>query len=254
MRHLNEYWAGMLAWGAVGLTAACNESRETGRVTSRSGGDTSSAPAAEAVEERDHALIRAVNAIPGQAAITIYAGDSAAFKDVSYKKATGYEEIPDDRFNFQLKAGDAPQGEAVASNRENLQDGGHYTVVALPSEDPDDQNLRVLDDDLKPITDGKARVRFINGLAGDTDVDLFVRGQEDPMFDGVNFKAEAGWKEVAPTSGTLVVKPDNEDATLATLASAKLEAGKSYTFVLVGKAGKYDLVKIEDAVAVQPNQ
>ena len=50
------------------------------------------------------------------------------------------------------------------------------------------------------------------------------------------------------------MKPDNKDATLATLASTKLEAGKSYTFVLVGKPGKYDIVKIEDAVAVQPNQ
>ncbi len=40
----------------------------------------------------------------------------------------------------------------------------------------------------------------------------------------------------------------------ATLASAKLEAGKSYTFVLAGKPRKYDIVKIEDAVAVQPNQ
>ncbi len=236
---------------AVGSAAACNESRDTGTVTSKSGGETSSAPAAEAVEERDHALIRAVNAIPGQAAVTIYAGDSAAFKDVGYKKATGYEEIPDHMYNFQIKSGDAPKGEAVASNRENLQDGGHYTVVALPAEDPDDQNLRVLDDDLKPITNGKVRIRFINGVAGDTDVDLFLRGQEEPLFDGVNFKAEGGWKEVDPTSGSLVVKPDNKDATLATLASTKLEAGKSYTFVLVGRAGKHDIVKIEDAVAVE---
>ena len=245
------YWGSALVAGAVILTG-CNESRDTGTVTSKSAGETSSAPAAEAVEERDHALIRAVNAIPGQSAVTIYAGDSAAFKDVGYKKATGYQEIPDDRFNFQIKTGSAPKGEAMASNRENLQDGGHYTVVALPSEDPDDNNLRVLDDDLKPITNGKARVRFINGMAGDTDVDLFVRGQDDALFDGVNFKAEAGWKEVDPTSVTLVVKPDNKDNTLATLANTKLEAGKSYTFVLVGKAGKHEMVKIEDAVAVQP--
>ena len=79
-----------------------------------------------------------------------------------------------------------------------------------------------------------------------------MQGQKDPLFDGVNFKAEAGWKEIDPTSGTLVVKPDNKETTLATLASTKLEAGKSYTFVLVGNSGKHDIVKIEDAVAVQP--
>ena len=248
MRTLTGYWMGVLAAGAVALTAGCNESRETGAVTSKAGGATTRAPGAEAVEARDHALIRAINAIPGQASLTVYAGDSAAFRDVGYKKATGYQEIPDNLFNFQLKPG-GPGAEAAAQNRENLHDGGHYTVVALPSEDPNDQNLRVLDDDLKPITDGKARVRFINGMAGDTDVDLFVRGQKDPLFDGVNFKAEAGWKEVDPVSGTLVVKPDNKETTLASLPSTNLEPGKSYTFVLVGKPGKYELIKIEDEVA-----
>jgi hypothetical protein len=244
--------ASVLLVGAVGFTAACNETRETGAVTSKSGGETSNAPAAEAVEERGHALIRAVNGIAGQPAVTIYAGDSAAFKDVGFKKATGYEEIPDHLYNFQIKSGDAPEGEAQASNRENLQDGGHYTIVALPSEDPADQNLRVLDDDLKPMTEGKARVRFINGVAGDTDVSLFLRGREEPLFEGVNFMTEAGWDEVDPASGTLAVKTDGKDATLASLPNTKLEAGKSYTFVLVGTPGKPELIKIEDAVAVQP--
>ncbi len=251
MRNLTVTLAGILVIGTVGFTAACNETRETGAVTSKSGGETSSAPAAEAVEERGHALIRAVNGIAGQSALTIYAGDSAAFKDVGFKQATGYEEIPDHLYNFQIKQGDAPKGDALASNRENLQDGGHYTIVALPSEDPDDQNLRVLDDNLKPMTDGKARVRFINGMAGDTDVDLFLRGQKDPLFDGVNFKAEAGWEEFDPASGTLVVKADNKDATLASLPNTKLEAGKSYTFVLIGTSGKLELLKIEDEVAAQ---
>ena len=110
MRNLTVYLAGVLVVGAVGFTAACNESRETGAVTSKAGGETSSAPAAEAVEERGHALIRAVNGIPGQAALTIYAGDSAAFKDVGFKTATGYEEIPDHLYNFQIKSGRRPQG------------------------------------------------------------------------------------------------------------------------------------------------
>ncbi len=136
MRNLTGLWAGMLVAGAVTITAACNETRETGSVTSKSGGASSDAPAAEAVEERDHALIRAVNAIPGQAAVTIYAGDSVAFTDVGYKKATGYEEIADDRFNFQIKSGDAPKGDALASNRENLQDGGHYTCSLSPPRIP----------------------------------------------------------------------------------------------------------------------
>ena len=251
MRHGNGYVTGV-AFALAVFTVGCGESRGTGTVTSKSGGETSTAPAANVVEKRNHALIRAVNAVPGRPAVTIYAGDSAAFKSVAYRKATGDQEIPDDLFHFELKAGDKPDGASLASNQEKLADGGHYTVIALPSEDPDDLNLRVLNDGLKPITSGKARIRFINGMAGDTDVDLFVRGQKDAMFDGVNFKTEAGWKEVDPASGTLVVKPDNKNSTLATLAGTTLEAGKSYTFVLVGKPGKYEIIKIEDTVAAQP--
>jgi hypothetical protein len=240
---------------ALGLAASitgCGQSRETGEVTSKAGGQTTVAPPGSAVEKRDHALIRAVNAVPGRPAVTIYAGDSAAFRSVAFKKATGYKEIPDDLFNFEIKAGDKRDGASLASNREKLANGGHYTVIALPSEDPNDLNLRILDDGLKPVTNGKARVRFINGMAGDTDVDLFVRGQKDPLFDGVNFKAEGGWKDVDPVAGTLVVKPDNKSNTLATLQGADLKAGTSYTFVLVGRPGKYEIVQIQDEVAVAP--
>jgi len=252
MRQLNGYLAGVTSLALAVSLAGCGEKRETGTVTSKSGGTTSTAPPAAAVEKRDHALIRAVNAIPGRPTITVFAGDSAAFKGVAYKKATAYQEMRDDFFHFELKAGDKPDGANLASNNEKLSDGGHYTVVALPSEDPSDLNLRIYNDGLKPVTSGKARIRFINGMAGDTDVDLFMRGQKDPIFDGVNFKTEAGWKEVDPAAGTLVVKPDNKDNTLATLSGTKLEAGKSYTFVLVGKPGKYEIIKIEDAVAAQP--
>ena len=35
--------------------------------------------------------------------------------------------------------------------------------------------------------------------------------------------------------------------------TGKLEAGKSYTFVVVGKPGKYEIVKVEDTVAKDPS-
>jgi hypothetical protein len=239
--------------GAIAITGvACNETRDTGSVTSRAGEKTTSAPPAEAVEERDMALVRVVNAIPS-GPVTVWAGDSAAFSGVGYKSATGYREIPDDRFDFQIRTGGA-ESEALAHNREKLQDGGHYTIVALPAENgQNERNLRVLDDDLKPVTSGKARVRFINGIPGDTDVDLFISGREDPLFDGVNFKVEAGWNEFDPVSGDLAARPDNKSNKLAGLSNVKLEPGKSYTFLLAGRPGKYELVKIEDQVAEAPS-
>jgi hypothetical protein len=251
IRKLRGLSVGVLATGAMIFSAACNESRDTGTVTSKSDGKTSTAPPAEAVEEKDMALVRVVNAIPG-GAVSIWAGDSAAFSGVAYQKATAYREIPDNMFNFQIKS--SAEGQALAENRENLKDGGHYTIVALPDEGgADKRNLRVLDDELKPIAADKARVRFINGVPGDTDVDLVIAGREDPLFDGVNFKSEAGWNEFDPITGTLQVRPDNAKTTLAKLSNVSLEGGKSYTFVLTGKAGKLNLIKIEDDVARQPS-
>ena len=250
MINLRALCTGMLASGAVLLTAACNENRDTGAVTSKAGGETSSAPAAEAVEERDNALVRVVNAIPG-GSVNLWAGDSVAFQGVAYKKATEYREIPDNMFDFQIKS--AAGAEALAHNRENLKDGGHYTIVALPDQGgADKRNLRVLDDDMKPVSPEKARVRFINGVPSDTDVDLIITGREEPLFDGVNFKSEAGWNEFDPMAGTLEVRPDNGKNILAKLGNAKLEGGKSYTFVLSGRPGKLELIRIEDDVAKEP--
>lgn len=243
----------LVAGGAVVLSAACNETRDTGAVTTRTSEGISTTAAAEVAEKHDMAMVRFINASPVDKAVTIWAGDSVAFADVGYKKTTDWRQVPDDRFNFQIKA--AAGAEPLAENREKLRDGGHYTIVALPDEGGvDKRNLRVLDDDLKPVPADKVRIRFINGVAGDTDVDLVILGQKDPVFDGVNFKAEAGWKEIEPMSGTLIVRPDNGSTTLARSVNVKLDGGKSYTFVLTGKNGKHELIKVEDEVAPDPGK
>ncbi|CAN5694387.1 hypothetical protein BH24GEM1_BH24GEM1_27850 [soil metagenome] len=251
MANRSAIWLGVLASGALALGTGCNEAKDTGAVTSRSGGETSRAPAAETLKKRNLALVRAVNVIPDGDPVTIWAGDSAAFTGVGYSEATPYREITDNMFRFQIRAGGV-DGKSLAENRESLDDGGHYTIVALPSAEEGRRTLRVLDDDQKPVPSDKARVRFVNGVPGDSNVDLFVRGRDEPLFDDVKFATEAGWDEFDPIAGTLVVRPDDRNTSLATLPNVKLEGGKSYTFVLAGRPGrKYELVKIEDEVAVK---
>ncbi len=239
-------WLGLMTGTAV-LAAGCKGSDDAGAVTSRAGGNTTEAPPAAAVEEGDRALVRVVNAVPA-GAVTIWAGDSGAFPRVAYGEATEYREIPDDMVTFSIRA-EGPEGEALAENRETLSGGAHYTIVALPAaDDPADRNLRVLQDDLEPVDSTKARIRFVNGIPGDAGVELFLRGREDPLFDGVSFTSEAGWSEVEPGSGTLVVRPDGKETTLATLSGVELEGGKRYTFVLSGEPGRAEIIRIEDQV------
>ena len=238
-----------IALATFTMAAACGGDRDTGAVSSTTAGGTSSAPAAEAVEERDNALVRVVHAIPRGGAVNIFAGDSAAFEGVEYRTVTPFKEMPDDYFGFRIVKGSDPEAE-LATNREKLDDGGHYTIVALPDEGGAGKaNLRVLNDDLKPVTDGKARVRVIHAITNGPEVDLFVRGQDDAIFDGINFRKEAGWKEIDPVTGTLELRPQGKRNTLARVPNVAMQAGRTYTYVVAGTPAKVDVIAIEDNVA-----
>jgi hypothetical protein len=240
MRIRRRLYAGVLTGGAVLLAAGCKEKRDTGIATT---GEGTPGASSEALEEKDLALVRVVNAIPGEPALVIFAGDSATFSGVGYKTASEFREIPDDRFNFKLGSRENP----LAENRENLDGGERYTIVAMPDAGgADKRNLRVLDDDSKMVPTDKARVRVINAVPGDLEISVFLRGREDPLFDGVNFKSEAGWTELEPVAGTLEVRPEGKKNVLVSQPNVKLESGKSYTFVVSGRPAKPDLIKIED--------
>lgn len=248
---------GLVASGALLLAAACNETRDTGAVTTTTNEGTSTTPTAEAVEERDNALVRVVNAIPNQTT-SIYAGDSLAFANVAYKSVTDFKEMPDDYFGFRVvKPGANVQDNTLAENREKLSNGGHYTIVAIADTDDDADSfgeLRVLDDELKPITNGKARVRFVNAVAGlDDEISVFPRGSENALVDGINFKMEAGWNEEDPWRGTLEVRTEDRKSPLATISGVNLEAGGTYTFVIAGTPNKVEVIQVKDQVARDPD-
>ena len=231
----------LLAAGAIALAVVgCDEGRDSGTVTARADVEQQSAPESYA------ASVRVVNAIPG-GPVTVWAGDSVVFRRVRYRQATAYREIPDELFDFQIKR--SPLATPLAQSRENLQYGARFTLVALPSAGgTDKRNLRVLEDDPKAPNPDKARVRFINAVPGDVEVDVQLLGRSEVLFDAVDFEEEAGWKGVDPMVGTLEVRPAGGRDVLVSLPDVRLEGGESYTFVLSGGPGQYGLIRIEDAV------
>ena len=157
-----------------------------------------------------------------------------------------------------VNAGARSDDDALAENREKLGNGGHYTIIALPDDDADaddDGTLRVLDDDLKPITSGKARVRFVHAIAGlDDELDVFVRGNDNPLVDGVGYSHEAGWNEEDPISGTLEVRAENSERALVTIPNVNLEAGKSHTYIQTGTPATVEVIHFSDSVALDPDR
>ena len=247
MRERVSFWvAGAAAVSAVMVGAACDRAPETGVVTTRTEGGATASVSAKAAGRRDRSLVRVVNAIPGGTAIDLYAADSAAFSKVPYRKVTPFRQLEANAASFQIKA--APDGKALAENREPLADGGHYTIIAMPDEGgADRRNLRVLHDDFAPVPGDRARLRLVNAIPGEDDLTLKLRGFDDELFSDVAFKREAGWKEVDPFVGTLVLL-NGRDRTIATLPEMKVMGGKSYTLVAAGRPAKAEVILVEDDV------
>ncbi len=242
------------------VTGCSREKNQQQPVTTATGSKTSTAPASAAsANEQSAALVRVINAVPDKRALDIAAKDTDAFQDVSYKTVTPYREIPSDAGKFTVKPAGEATAQPLAENSESLASGRHYTVVAFPDKDqPNKVYVKAINDDQEPSTSGRARIRIINASPDVDKIAVFVRGEKDPLFSGIDFREAASYKEVGPGETTLELRRDEggltkhvPDATTANrggkatatrndtdgiLATqpVNLEAGKTYTIVLAG--------------------
>jgi hypothetical protein len=229
------------------FTVACSrEATQNQPVKTTTEGGSTTAPASADAANRDKALIRVVNAIPSKPAVDAFAGESKTFFNVAYKSVTPYVEIPDDFQKLTLK----PSGQAdlLAENNESFSEGKHYTVLALPGVRNEKPELRVVSDDLTPMTNGKARVRVINASPDAGELDIYTMNNAEKLFSGVNFKSEAGYTEINPTTTVVEVRHEGKKEALLMLPQFSFEPNKTYTIVVMGHvAGKHlDAVTVED--------
>ncbi|HEX8688251.1 MAG TPA: DUF4397 domain-containing protein, partial [Pyrinomonadaceae bacterium] len=153
-------------------------SERNGPVTTKTGAGTTTAPAAAEVAGRNNALVRFVHAVPGLAAVDLYAGDGRAFDGVAYKYVTAYRELPSASGVYRLRLAGQEAGEPLAEKTEGFGTGRHHTVVALPAggtglfSKAEGVELRFVADELEPPSAGKARVRLVNASPDLGEVDL----------------------------------------------------------------------------------
>ncbi|MDQ3252794.1 MAG: DUF4397 domain-containing protein, partial [Acidobacteriota bacterium] len=80
------------------VISACTGSNQNQPVTTTTNtngaANTTTAPPAGQVENRDNVLARVVHAIPGAGAVDVFADNNKAFTNVAYKTVTPYREIP----------------------------------------------------------------------------------------------------------------------------------------------------------------
>jgi hypothetical protein len=267
-------------------TIGCNKKTEQAS-TSTAGGQTSSAPSGQQAAQQKMALVRFVNATPGQN-VDLWFGGTKVFPDIAYKAVTAYREIPGERHDFILEpAGARPTNDSKVKNSEGLTDGAHYTVVAMLDKDRK-QKLDVINDDLSQPASGRSKVRVINASNEEVDVLSPVDRKEgsadrmktppatperdrtrydrdnglDKWFSGVNADSSTSYKEVDPVTTRLEVRPSSgvghRHSAIAPAATVPVDLapGKLYTLVITGgEHGRaLDVVRVTDELTGTPEQ
>lgn len=242
---------------AVAVAAACQRNDTANSpVTTTTPAGQSSAPPAAVVEERDQALVRAVNASAARPSLDVFADDARVFDGVAFKTVTPYREVPAERVSISLQPAGANATEPLARNSEGLDEGAHYTMFAVQGTDATTKLLVAKDDHTTPAT-GKARLRVVHAAGGADEVDVYAQGRRDPLFDGINAQTIAGYDEIDPVAGPLTVRAEGRTAPLVTLRDAAIQAGKSYTMVIVGSTAaspKVDAFIFEDVAQASVRQ
>jgi hypothetical protein len=243
---IKQFMGPTLAMMMVFMVSCSRESSQHQPVKTTTDGGSSTTTASGDAAKRDKALVRVVHAMPAQPAVDAFAGDLRAFSNVTYKSVTPYAELTDDRQQLTLKSAGKPA--PLAENTENFAGGKHYTVLALPTSEQDPKpELKVLADDLTPPSSGKARVRVINASPDVGEIDVYTMNNADKLFGGVNFKSEAGYTEIAPTTTVVELRPQGKKEPLLMLPQFSFEPNKTYTIVVMGRVKNQQL----EAVTVQ---
>lgn len=239
---------------ALLLSLGCDRAEtRTAAVTTSSPAGSSTAPSSTSAAGRDEALVRVVHVIPYASALDVFAGDLVVFDAVNFKSVTSYRALDGKRYLFALRPAGMTSAKPLASNTEGLQDGGYYTVFAMPGESRG-AHMRIVTDKLDRPADGKLRLRVVHAGDGVDAVDVRATGNAGALFEGVGFQTVSDYKEIGPVDGPIEIRAPG-GAPVATLPNAHLEAGRFYTLVLAGSSRStpgFEAFIIEDALTPPP--
>jgi hypothetical protein len=237
------------------LAAACSsEPKQTQPVTSTSSSGSSTAPAAKEVAQRNNALVRVINAAPGNPSVDVFADDQKVFESVAFKSVTPYKELSDARHAFRVRQAGQDSAQPIAENSEGLAGGKHYTIVVMPDTN-NKAALYVVSDNITAPPAEKAQVRIVNASPDAGEIDVVAKEHNKALFSGVNFQKETSYMDVDPMKMTLEIKQEGQQQAIVTLPNANFEKGKFYTIVITGMVKgtpRLQTLMVEDQLGSTP--
>lgn len=231
---------------AVLLCWSCGPSVTSERsVTTTSEGRASEGAAGATAAHRGNALVRFVNADLEGSGADVVSADRKVFSNVAPKGVTGYLEIQRGRIQFKLRDANGTEDVAAIGNRE-LIPGRHYTLVALPRRQGG-ARLAILADWLGLIEPGQTRVRLINASEDVDDLDLFLAGTTTHVIHGIDAGRVTTSSIGDMEPGVVEIRTPRAQIPAA-LAKISVESNRFYTFVVVGRSGALDVIRIVDMI------
>ena len=238
------------------LAAACSsEPQQTQPVTTKTDSGTSTAPPAKEAAQRDNALVRVINTVPGSVSFDIFAGDQKIFESLAFRNVTSYKELSDSRHSFRVRPAGQDTAQPVAENSKDLIGGKHYTIVVMPDTN-DKTAVDVVNDNITAPPTDKALVRVIHASPDAGDVDVVQKQGDKKLFSGLNFQKGTSYMVLDPIRTTLEMRQEDQDKPIVTVTNANFEKGKFYTIVVTGHvkgAPKLETLMVEDQLSSAAN-
>jgi Domain of unknown function (DUF4397)/Sortase domain len=206
---------------------------------------------ASASASRPIAQVRIAHLSPDASYVDVYAvslNRDQVFPNVFYKDVSAYWGVAAGAFTYEVRpAGADPTAPAMVSLTGELVPERSYTL-ALAGPKARLKGL-LLSDDLSPVGDGKARVRFVDSLLDRGGVDVVAGGKV--LAGGLSLGSASAYGEMAPGKRRVRVVRAGTDQTLFD-GTLTLRAGAVTTAILTGGAGEPDdLLVVRDGAGVR---
>lgn len=187
-------------------------------------------PAASAFGD---AQVRFVHAVPGEGPALLNASEGGVTEKIADGVAFGeigaYASVPSGNVIFEARRSGARK--LIAATEENLQNGAHYTVVAIGN---GEATLALIRD--ARARGGEARLRVVQAASELGEVDVRLGSQRVAELFG--FEDVAPYTSVDPGTYELRITKPGDGSQIATAGGVSLSAGSSSTAFIIGTSGE----------------
>jgi hypothetical protein len=180
------------------------------------------------------ACVRLVHAAPDAPPVDVYLNDAQIAQNLEFGTATEYVLAPSgaDR-GVRVTATGTPVEEAIVDTSLDFDPGQAYEILVTGG--GDDLEATITGTDLRPLAQGQARLRVINASPDAGAFDVGVAGNEENLFEGIDFRDATDYIVLDAGDYALEVRPGGEDMTVALQSDATLEEGVTYDLVALGR-------------------